>query len=247
MTPGRDHWWHELVDAPARRGGDRAHVGRRPADDHLHFGHDRQAQGRGPHPLRLSDQGRAGPAHGFDLKPDDVLYWITDMGWMMGPWEVWGSAAARRKLAAVRRRAGLPGRRPPVGAGRAARRDRAGRLADADPQPAPARRRSRSGDTTCRRCAGSARPARRGIPSPGRGCSRSSADRRLPILNYSGGTEISGGILLGNLLTPLKPAAFSGACARHGGRRAGRGRATACAAGRRARWASWRSGSRGSG
>jgi acetyl-CoA synthetase len=33
---------------------------------------------------------------------------------------------------------------------------------------------------------------------------------RIPILNYSGGTEISGGILLGNLLTPLKPAAFSG-------------------------------------
>jgi acetyl-CoA synthetase len=35
-------------------------------------------------------------------------------------------------------------------------------------------------------------------------------DGRLPILNYSGGTEIGGGILLGNLLTPLKPAAFSG-------------------------------------
>ncbi len=32
----------------------------------------------------------------------------------------------------------------------------------------------------------------------------------LPIINYSGGTEISGGILMGNFLTPLKPAAFSG-------------------------------------
>ena len=31
-----------------------------------------------------------------------------------------------------------------------------------------------------------------------------------PILNYSGGTEISGGILCGNFLTPLKPCAFSG-------------------------------------
>jgi acetyl-CoA synthetase len=31
-----------------------------------------------------------------------------------------------------------------------------------------------------------------------------------PILNYSGGTEISGGILCGNFLEPLKPCAFSG-------------------------------------
>ena len=33
---------------------------------------------------------------------------------------------------------------------------------------------------------------------------------RLPIINYSGGTEISGGILAGNVLTPLKACAFSG-------------------------------------
>ena len=33
---------------------------------------------------------------------------------------------------------------------------------------------------------------------------------RKPIVNYSGGTEISGGILCGNFLTPLKPCAFSG-------------------------------------
>jgi len=33
---------------------------------------------------------------------------------------------------------------------------------------------------------------------------------RLPIINYSGGTEISGGIVVGNVLSPLKPCAFSG-------------------------------------
>jgi acetyl-CoA synthetase len=33
---------------------------------------------------------------------------------------------------------------------------------------------------------------------------------RLPIINYSGGTEIGGGILGGNLLTPLRPCAFAG-------------------------------------
>jgi len=33
---------------------------------------------------------------------------------------------------------------------------------------------------------------------------------RKPILNYSGGTEISGGIVCGNFFRPLKPCAFSG-------------------------------------
>jgi acetyl-CoA synthetase len=33
-----------------------------------------------------------------------------------------------------------------------------------------------------------------------------------PIINYSGGTEISGGILMGNPLSALKPCAFSSAC-----------------------------------
>ena len=28
--------------------------------------------------------------HGFDLRPD-TLFWVTDMGWMMGPWELLGA------------------------------------------------------------------------------------------------------------------------------------------------------------
>ena len=32
------------------------------------------------------------------------------------------------------------------------------------------------------------------------------------MINYSGGTEISGGILAGNMLTPLQPCAFAGPC-----------------------------------
>lgn len=35
-------------------------------------------------------------------------------------------------------------------------------------------------------------------------------DRRIPILNYSGGTEIGGGIISGTVLHPLKPCAFGG-------------------------------------
>lgn len=35
---------------------------------------------------------------------------------------------------------------------------------------------------------------------------------RVPIINYSGGTEISGGIVMGNPILPLKPCAFSAPC-----------------------------------
>jgi acetyl-CoA synthetase len=33
-------------------------------------------------------------AYQTDVKPDDLLYWVTDMGWIMGPWEMVGSHAA---------------------------------------------------------------------------------------------------------------------------------------------------------
>ncbi len=35
---------------------------------------------------------------------------------------------------------------------------------------------------------------------------------RCPIVNYSGGTEVSGGIVGGNVVGPIKPASFSGPC-----------------------------------
>ena len=37
-------------------------------------------------------------------------------------------------------------------------------------------------------------------------------DSKLPIINYSGGTEISGGILMGNPLLPQKPCSFPAPC-----------------------------------
>ncbi len=32
-------------------------------------------------------------SHQVDLHPEDILYWVTDMGWIMGPWEVVGGLA----------------------------------------------------------------------------------------------------------------------------------------------------------
>ena len=35
----------------------------------------------------------------FDVRPDDTLFWFTDMGWIMGPWEVVGALANGATLA----------------------------------------------------------------------------------------------------------------------------------------------------
>jgi acetyl-CoA synthetase len=47
-------------------------------------------------------------------------------------------------------------------------------------------------------------------PDPWKWCFNVVGGGRVPLLNYSGGTEISGGILGGNFLTDCKPCAFSG-------------------------------------
>ena len=63
-------------------------------------------------------------AHCFDVGEQDVIFWFTDMGWMMGPWLFEGRADARRDGALLRGQPGLPRARPGLGAGRAPRRHR---------------------------------------------------------------------------------------------------------------------------
>jgi acetyl-CoA synthetase len=47
-------------------------------------------------------------------------------------------------------------------------------------------------------------------PEPWRWFFEVAGGGRLPVINYSGGTEVSGGLVVGNVLTPMKPCAFSG-------------------------------------
>jgi acetyl-CoA synthetase len=147
--------------------------------------------------------------HAFDLKKGNVLYWMTDMGWMMGPWLVFGALLngasmlfydgapdfpAGDRVWAMCEKHGIThlGLSPvfvraimPLG-------------------PAPVTRHDLS--------------SLRAVGSTGSPWDPDSWDwifthvlgRQKPILNYSGGTEISGGILSGNFFKPLKPAAFGG-------------------------------------
>jgi acetyl-CoA synthetase len=49
-------------------------------------------------------------------------------------------------------------------------------------------------------------------PEPGWWYFREVGGGRCPVINYSGGTEVSGGIVGGNVVGPIKPASFSGPC-----------------------------------
>lgn len=148
-------------------------------------------------------------AHCFDLQEDDVLYWITDIGWMMGPWQIMGGLALG---AAILLYEGSPDHPGP---------DRVWALCETHGVTvlgvSPTLIRSlmplgeepvRRHDLSRLRAIGST--GEPWNPEPWRWTFEVVGGGRIPIINYSGGTEISGGILSGLTVAPLKPCAFAG-------------------------------------
>ncbi|HJS28181.1 MAG TPA: AMP-binding protein, partial [Anaerolineales bacterium] len=91
MQLGRDHWWHELVE----RQPEAAPMEVTSAEDHLMLIYTSGTTGRPKgavhthcgFPVKAAQD----MAFGTDLHPGERIYWMTDMGWMMGPWLVFGS------------------------------------------------------------------------------------------------------------------------------------------------------------
>jgi acetyl-CoA synthetase len=147
--------------------------------------------------------------HGLDLSANDILYWVTDMGWMMGPWELFGATLHGATMLFYDGALDHPGP------------SRLWRLVEEHGvtilgvSPTLVRVLMRHGDESVeqhdlsklRILASTGEPWN---PEPWRWLFEKVGKKRLPIINYSGGTEIAGGILMGNVLTPLKPCAFSG-------------------------------------
>jgi len=148
--------------------------------------------------------------HPMDLKPGEVMYWMSDMGWMMGPWLVFGTLTVGATMVLYD---GAPDHPDPgrlwrlvedhgvTHLGVSPTLIRALKTHGADPVQAA--------DLSSLRAIGSTGSP--WDPESWRWCFETVLNGEKPILNYSGGTEISGGILCGNLLEPLKLAAFSGA------------------------------------
>ena len=147
--------------------------------------------------------------HGLDLHVEETLFWPTDMGWMMGPWLVFGTLVLGATMMLYDGAPDFPGP------------DRVWKLCTdhgvtalgVSPTLIRALRKygeeivNRHDLTKLRKFASTGEPWN---PDPWLWLFRVVGRGKLPIINYSGGTEISGGILMGNVLTPMKPCAFSG-------------------------------------
>jgi acetyl-CoA synthetase len=148
-------------------------------------------------------------AHCFDIQRSDTLYWVTDMGWMMGPWEVYGVLLAGATMVFYDGALDYPG---PDKLWSLVERHRVTMLGLA---PTLVRTLMRHGsepvarhDLSSLRILGST--GEPWNPDPWLWYFNVVGKGQLPIINYSGGTEVSGGLVGGNVLTPLKPCSFAG-------------------------------------
>jgi acetyl-CoA synthetase len=143
---------------------------------------------------------------GLDLHADETLFWVTDMGWMMGPWEVFGTLLLGATMVLYDGALDYP---QPDRLWSLVERHRVTTLGISPTLVRSLLRHPfRAHDLSSLRKFGST--GEPWNPEPWLWLFSVVGKGQLPIINYSGGTEISGGILMGNVLTPMKPCAFSG-------------------------------------
>lgn len=150
-------------------------------------------------------------AHTFDLRRGDALCWITDLGWMMGPWAISGALLLGARLVLYE---GAPDWPDPGRVWALAARHRVTHLG-VSPTLVRAllvhgREPVLAHDRSSLRVLGST--GEPWNPEPWRWLFETVGGGRLPIVNYSGGTEVSGGIVGCNVLRPIRATSFNGPC-----------------------------------
>ncbi|MBI4501559.1 MAG: AMP-binding protein [Gemmatimonadetes bacterium] len=148
---------------------------------------------------------------GADVGPGDRILWVTDIGWMMGPWLIYGSIILGATMVFYDGAPDYPGpgrlwstlsRHRVSVAGISPTLVRTLMAADALPGP-------EDDLSSLRIFAATGEPWN---PDPWWWLFDKVGGRRVPLINYSGGTECSGGILMSNPLLPIKPCAFAAPC-----------------------------------
>jgi len=210
-TPGRDYWYHDAVAARPRRFPTEPLDPEEPVMIIYTSGTTGRPKGavhvHGGFPIKTAQD----MAHCFDLTEKDLMFWFTDIGWMMGPWLIIGTLIngatmflydgapdypAPDRIWAMVERHGIShlGLSPTV--------IRA--LAPAG-EAWPAGR-----DLSSLRVLGST--GEPWNPEPYRWYFQHVGGGRCPIINYSGGTEISGGILGCVPIRPIRVCSFNAVC-----------------------------------
>ncbi len=207
----RDHWWHDLIPAQS----DQAATEVTDAEDLLMIIYTSGTTGRPKGAVHthcgFPIKGAQDMAFGTDVHPGDRIWWMTDMGWMMGPWLVFGALLLGSTMFLYD---GAPDYPEVDRVWALVERHRLTHLGLSPTYVRaiipyglePVRRHDLS---SLKFFASTGEPWN---PEPWMWLFEQVGEGRRPIINYSGGTEISGGILMGNPLLPLKPCAFSAAC-----------------------------------
>ena len=150
-------------------------------------------------------------AFGTDVGKGTRISWYTDIGWMMGPWLIYGALINGATICIYD---GAPDYPQPDRMWEFCAKHKVEILGIS---PTLIRALSNCGDdlpkkhdlSSLRAFASTGEPWN---PAPWWWLFEKVGNSKLPIINYSGGTEISGGILMGNPLLPQKPCSFPAPC-----------------------------------
>lgn len=145
----------------------------------------------------------------MDVHAGDRISWITDLGWMMGPWLIYGGLILG---ATVVLREGAVDWPSPEALWQFTGRNHLDVLGVS---PSLVRRLAEFGKPEARDLSSLRYFASSGEPwdpASWEWLHTQVRDEPVPIINYSGGTEISGGILANHPLAPMKPCGFAAAC-----------------------------------
>jgi acetyl-CoA synthetase len=209
MHEGRDVWWGDVADVADVDPS----VPETPADTPLMIMYTSGTTGRPKGAVHVHAGFPIKAAHDlafcFDLQRDDVLFWLTDLGWMMGPWLIFGGLMRGSAIVL------LEGTPDHPGPGRLWEMTERHRITVLGVAPTAIRALIPAGTEPV---ASTDRSSLRALGSTGETWNPDPwwwffdivGERRCPIINYSGGTETSGGIVSGLTILPQRACAFNG-------------------------------------